>query len=374
MATITSAQTGNWSATTTWVGGVVPTAADDVVITSTHVVTADVDITVLTITSDASGQLLVNSARNITCTASGGITVNSTAASTQVTFVNITASSPNIVNITANITYQSLVVSGTVNPRAGVVINGTATTNIIGNVITNVTQADSQPIVGHAIFVNVSNAVLNITGNVTGGLLATFLKHGICLVSSSGLVANITITGNCTARVGSAVAYNGSNYNGLIRASGTVTGSSSVAALIGCLPSLQVQAGGVITNTVAIPAISSPFVRLLSTVPTQWLFQTENALVNKTLYDTTSLPSLPAITDVRNAVSYANGTLTGTLVVPAANTVTAGVTYDNGTVGTAQNTAASFLAALSASSDPLAERLRNVSTVQTTGDQIAAAL
>ena len=374
MATITSAGTGNWSAGATWVGGVAPTSVDDVVITSTHIITADVDITVLSITSNASGQLLVNTARNITCTASGGITVNSTTASTQTTFVNITASSPNVVNITANITYQSLVVGGTTNPRAGVVINGTATINVIGNVITNVTQADSQAIVGHAIFINVTNAVLNVTGNVTGGLLATFLKHGICLVNSSGLVANITITGNCTARVGSAVSYNGSNYNGLIRASGTVTGSSSVAALIGCLPSLQVQAGGVITNTVAIPAISSPLVRLLSTVPTQWTFQTENALVNKTLYDTTSLPSLPAITDVRNAVSYANGTLTGTLVVPAANTVTLGVSFDNGTLGTAQNTAASFLTELAASSDPLAVRLKNVATVQTTGDQIAAAL
>ncbi len=72
---------------------------------------------------------------------------------------------------------------------------------------------------------------------------------------------------------------------------------------------------------------------------------------------------------VQEAHTHPNKPLLDTLTSAGAGTL---YLADDGTLGTAQNTAASFLAALGTSTDPLAVRLQNVSTVQTTGAQIAA--
>lgn len=59
MATITSAQAGNWSATSTWVGGIVPVSGDTIVLL--HVVTLNVDITGISIlTHSGNNNLLIN--------------------------------------------------------------------------------------------------------------------------------------------------------------------------------------------------------------------------------------------------------------------------------------------------------------------------
>jgi hypothetical protein len=81
-----------------------------------------------------------------------------------------------------------------------------------------------------------------------------------------------------------------------------------------------------------------------------------------------------ATADVRLNTVYANGALTGTLAVPNPATVALGVPTDNttGTLPTAAVVAADLLSEISSSPDPLAERLRNVSTIQSTGAQLQA--
>ncbi|MFB0903674.1 MAG: G8 domain-containing protein, partial [Nonlabens sp.] len=66
-ATITSTSTGgNWATSNTWVGGVVPTAADDVIIASGATVTVDTNIAAKTITINSDGIIVVSGDRTVT--------------------------------------------------------------------------------------------------------------------------------------------------------------------------------------------------------------------------------------------------------------------------------------------------------------------
>jgi hypothetical protein len=100
----------------------------------------------------------------------------------------------------------------------------------------------------------------------------------------------------------------------------------------------------------------------------------------KTLIDATQNAAMPAASNVRDGVSYASGALTGTCKVPAAASVAYGVPVDN-TTGTAYLSQSDVLAAVwgAATSSlttagSIGERLKNASTVASTGDQLASAL
>jgi hypothetical protein len=86
-----------------------------------------------------------------------------------------------------------------------------------------------------------------------------------------------------------------------------------------------------------------------------------------TLTDPT-LEDYPITSDVRKDVDYAFNNLKGTLSVPDPNDVRKGIEIDD-TVGTGIITGDDLFDLIKTSSDPVAERLRNVSTVQTVGDQ-----
>jgi hypothetical protein len=88
------------------------------------------------------------------------------------------------------------------------------------------------------------------------------------------------------------------------------------------------------------------------------VLQTENALVDKTLYSADLLTGYPLEADVEDGVVYGpSSEFEGTL--SPVNIDTAQLAED-------------LLSEISTSSNALAERLRNVSTIQTTGAQISA--
>lgn len=82
---------------------------------------------------------------------------------------------------------------------------------------------------------------------------------------------------------------------------------------------------------------------------------------------------MPQESDVREGVSYDNGSNTGKLKVPPKSAVAVGVPTDDG-VGSALLSGESILEALENSDNPLAERLRNVATVQSTAATINESL
>jgi hypothetical protein len=106
-------------------------------------------------------------------------------------------------------------------------------------------------------------------------------------------------------------------------------------------------------------------------------FQVKNGITTLSLRDETlqeviytdqTSNDYPSENDVRDGVEYGFLSYEGTLSVPLPSQVSLGTPTDN-TVGTGIVTSNDFLEAIKTSSDPLAERLRNVATVQTVGDQ-----
>jgi hypothetical protein len=344
MATITSAASGNWSDTATWVGGVVPGVADDVIIA--HNVVADVDFTVLTLTPTniTTSFLTITSNRSITCTGANGITGKANNVASPFVVINALGIAVNINSIIRSVS------SGINNTTVDVVSD--CIVNIIGDV-TNSTPTTSNT--NRSLRV-VAAATINITGNVISTANSTTARcsaieaDSACTLNITGNVIGTSNTGNnnairneispCTINItGNVLGVNAaaltSTQASIINIVGTITASNNAVAISSTSVSSNLTISTPCFNASnGVMALQVANVKLFSTINSQWQFATDVIATNKTLYEPGTALGNPAITDVRNGVTYADGALTGSLIIPPSGSVALGVPVDDG-VGTA---------------------------------------
>jgi hypothetical protein len=315
--------------------------------------------------------------------------------------------------INGNITGQ--LITGTHNQVTNTVhiAGANSTVSIVGNLTGNSTTGSSG-ISKHALYIanTATNSLITVIGNLYGGVCnAGGGSHDVIRIDSTSSVLNIT--GDIIAGSGTSRPYGIGVNAGTVNITGSILGGSDFGMVctggavnvIGTLqasttsPSVSLSGtgninhiGSVIAGVSAAGIISSnpgstslictgPFVNnnytLALSVSTlkinaafnpYFQFRKSDGTVNTYIPNDNSLYPTPG--NVRQGINY-NISSVGTLAVPTADKVALGTPVDD-TIGTAIVTAEDFLNEIAISSHTLAERLRNVSTVQTTGAQLDA--
>lgn len=390
MANRYAVATGNWSDTAIWNGGTLPTAGD-VVRPNGFTVTIDQDITVDELTNNAAAPAVAGGSFASTM----NVVINANIKErTTITLYNINGGS----SVTINGDCISNPALGS-NSRA-VAINAALTLNVNGTVTGGGLNSTSQSVTNNqGIFINAADVFVVVNGTVNGGgqtNSTVLLNNGIYSNSQS---THITITGvvngsptnisPANTKAGIAV----TSANSTIIINGTVTGKGSTAiyttnattfvTMDGIMNSdgirYSIEASNLILKDVAIDnTVRNQFagtanLLIHSTGNVTSTQGTETIGDTKLLYTAGLLTGYPLEAKVEDGTLFGpSSEFEGTLVPVTvdvqqlANDLAPLIQVDT------QQLATDFLDEVAVSPDPLAERLRNVATVQSTGAQIAS--
>jgi hypothetical protein len=268
-----------------------------------------------------------------------------------------------------------------------IVITSASNLNVYGNVYGTRPSSIQYGTVG--IICNNSGANILIVGNVVASSVIGNGNQGV----RSGMIVNsanrVEITGNIIA---------GTFYlaNPSQRFYGLFIGSVTTLSIIGTIEASQ-RESGLISSASPINfeqlsynhQLSGPFVsgptgilpvrassfKLISNIGNYYQFRDLN-LNSTSMVSPNTVVDVPSPQNVRQGTSYGSGNYVGSLAVPPTNRVSLGIPVDN-TVGTAVLTADDvWNAQTSAMNTPgsIGKRLKNASTVDSTGDQLTSLL
>jgi hypothetical protein len=370
---------GNWSNPAIWNGGTKPQAGDVVHSNGYYITMDEALITVDKVTNGPDVGLGIITGGYFAYAAAGSAVLNAN------------SENHSTYNILTNNNGPLLINGNSINLGSGVYgvyINASAfPVTINGN-------ADATNSSGCAVAVW-GNGGLNVTGSSTGSSLAFSQAYAGIVVFSGG--GSVTIGGNLIATGAPGLTINTSNnslnvVNGDVFANTTIPGlyiinypvrvevngyanpSNSTYAIYNAYPQAQLvvkKIKSIISAEAAVFGVSGYF-RMAQTGSEIKVILKDGTEGVLTVGGEVS-GQLPVEADVRAGVDFALGTKTGTCSVPPKESVGFGVLVDD-TEGEAVFSFADWLAALTASNDPIAQRLKNVATPESVAAQIETSL
>lgn len=209
-------------------------------------------------------------------------------------------------------------VNGTANALS--IINSTGIINITGNIISSTSNSPN----ANTVSFGAGNPTCNIYGNINGGTGGN--SNGLNIASTNSGTFNII--GNIIAQTGAAI--NNLSTTSQMSVIGNIYASSIANGII---TQNLITLTGTISNNSDRMAIVTPKMNYNTNSTSFWQFQKSDTSIT-TLYTPGFNLSNPQETDVRLGVTYADGTLTGSLAVPPSGSVALGVPVDDG-LGTA---------------------------------------